>query len=376
MRRISGSSRRHFRVRQRLLIVGLGVGTLGLLAAPIGAAASVSHKKPLTLLQKGLNYYAGQTITIISPDAVGGGFNTVSRIVAPFLASYLHATVNVTNISQANTIAGQDQFEADPKNGLTVGMINAGTDIEAIVTNTSGVNFNPQKVVFLGGNNVSAGGGFECLTSAGYTSFKQVVQSTSPVSEVIVSSGTQTLQLDLTNAAFNIDAKVIGGFTNTSAEVQGEESGLGNCGVLSIATPAWGPYLEAGQAHLLMETKAPNPAIAYYNTTLSAMSLATAFKDFPAKTRSQTLARNALTQVTAVGVGHQFNLAAGTPLDEVTAMRAAVQAALTNISCENQLLAQGQSNGFVSGSRALGYYKSEYAALKKVSALIESALGI
>ena len=362
--------------RRRALRLALGASALGLVMAPVAASAATTPQKQLTLLQQGLNFYKGKTITLISPDAVGGGFDVMARAVAPTMAAYLHATINIQNDSPANTVAGQDLMEASPADGLTIGMVNAGSDIEDIVTGTPGVNFNPAKLQYLGGNNPNAGQGFECLSSSGITNFAQVVHSTSPVSEVIVSTGTQTLLLDLENAAFNLKTKIIGGYTNTAAQVAGQERGDGQCSVMGIGTAGYGPYIAAGKANLLLDDFPPNPATAFYQYSTKALSLTQAYKEFPSKTKTETLARAALVAVAGHGVGHEFNAPARTPAAQVAALRAAVQKALTTQSVENRLLAQGQQNGWVTGPRAQQAYVSELASLKPLSSLIKSALGV
>lgn len=364
------------RAAARKAVIGIAVASsaLGVLAG--AATAAVAPHKQLTLLQQGLNYYKGKTITLISPDAVGGGFDLTARAVAPYIAQYLGATVNVENDSPANTIAGQDLMEASTPNGLTIGMLNAGADIEDIVTGQPGVNFNPQKVQFLGGNNPNSGTGFTCSTSSNINNFGEVVNNKRQITETVVSTGTQTLQLDLVNAAFGINAKEIGGYTSTSLEVAGFERGDGVCGPFGIATGSFAPYMSAGHASLLLDLFTPNPATAFYSLTKSAVTLTQAEAKYPAKTKLEKLARTALLQVAGTGLGHQFNAPARTPAAEVAALRAAVQSALTNIQCEDKLLSEGQQNGYVSGTRALGYYKAEYAALKPVSSLIKNALGV
>jgi tripartite-type tricarboxylate transporter receptor subunit TctC len=360
--------------RRAAASVAIGLGALSVVIAPIAASASSAHKK-LTPLQQGLAFYKGKTITLISPDNVGGGFDTTSRIVAPYLATYLGATVNVTNDAPAATVAGQDLLAASPADGLTLGMVNPGADAEDIVTGTPGVNFNPQKLQFLGGNN-SSPTDFECNSSSQWTSFASVVHSTTPVPEVIVGTGTQTLNLDLMNAAFGIKAQVIGGFQSTSAELAGQEAGTGQCSVLGINTPAFATYAAGGKAKILMVTKLPNPATGFYNLLTSAPSLAQAEKQFPATTKNEKLARAALLTFAAAGIGHEFNAPARTASYKVVALRAAVQAALTNVKCEDALLASGQQNGWVTGPRAFQSYKNVLAALKPVAPIIKTALGV
>jgi hypothetical protein len=351
------------------------VGTaLGVLALPGAASAATAQKKPLAPLQLGMTFYKGKTITLISPDAPGGGFDDVARIVAPLMGQYLGATVNVENDAPATTIAGQDLMEASTPNGLTVGMINAGADIEDIVTHSPGVNFNPQKTQFLGGNGPAGGGGISCLTSSGLTSFSQLVHSATPITEVVVSTGAATLTLDLENASFGIKNKLIAGFIATAPAVAGFEAGDAECSAYSVGN-GLGSFMAAGKAHLLLDLYPANPAIAFYQQTTTALPLATAFKQFPATTRTERLARSALQFVVARGVGHEFNAPAKTPPAEVAALRAAIKFALTNPTAENKELALGQGVGWVTGPRALADYKNELAALKPVASLISTALG-
>jgi hypothetical protein len=369
------------RARRNRVLASVAAAVV-IVGAALGFGLTRSSSKPTSIsapsgsLASGLSFYANKTIKLIAPDAPGGGFDAVARAVAPYMASYLHATVDVTNDSSSDTLAGQDLFAASPADGLTIGMLNAGTDIESIVTGTPGVNFNPKSTQFLGGNPVAGGSGFECLATSGFANFEQVVHSSTPVSEAVVSSGTQTLDLDLINAAFGIKTKIIGGYANTAAEEQGEERGDGNCGVLSISTPGFGPYMAAGKANLLLQTHAADPKVAFYAQTTKAASLQSEMTANPATTNSERLARAALVQVTAVGVGHEFNAPANTPAAEVTALRAALKYALQNPKCQAVLLAAGQPTGWVSGTRASQSYDDELAALRPVAPLIAGALGL
>ncbi len=375
-----GGEKRQYRRGSLAAKFALGAAGLGLAVVPVAAAASAApHKKP-TPLQQGLNFYKGKTITLIAPDSPGGGFDTNARIIAPFMATYLGATINVTNDPPANTVAGQDLMEASKPDGLTLGMINPGADIENIVTGLPGLNFNPQKVQFLGGTATGAGSAFECNTPnpSGIKTFADAVHATaaSPVTEVIVSSGAQTLSLDLIDTAFDLKSKVIGGYVSTSAEVAGQERGDGECGVLGIATPGFGPYDAAGKAAVMMINGHPNPATAFASEDNAAMQFSAAEKAFPATTKLERDARAAISSMGTYGVGHQYNAPAKTAGYKVLALRAAVQKALTNVQCEDKLLASGQPVGWVTGPRALRDYKLELKSLTPLKALIATALGV
>ena len=119
-------------------------------------------------------------------------------------------------------------------------------------------------------------------------------------------------------------AKVIGGYTSTSNEVAGLERGDGNCSSVGINTGGFGPYIAAGKANVLLDDFVPNPATAYYSYVQSAMTLPQAYKAFPATTKTESLARVALTEVTGTGIGHEFNLQPRVASYKVAAMRAAL----------------------------------------------------
>lgn len=138
----SASASSHgWRLLPLLLLFG---GAFGLLPAGAGGS-TVSRQGHSTQspLQQGLCFYRGKSITIIAPDAPGGGLDIYSRIVGPVIGTYLHASVSVENIAQANTITGQDTLAAATPDGLTIGMISPGSDIDNEVTNVPSTNFNP-----------------------------------------------------------------------------------------------------------------------------------------------------------------------------------------------------------------------------------------
>jgi len=362
----SAASRRFHGVRAWTIpFIGVAVIAAPLLQAS-AARASVHHDtSTASLLAQGKKFYKGKTITIIAPDAPGGGFDEYARAVAPVVATYLHAQVIVSNIAPANTITGQDAFNAAKPDGLTVGMINPGSDIQDQVTNVPGVNFNPLRLAFLG----ASGGGpveFGCLASSPYKSMTQVIQSTSPVSEIVVTKGSQTVQLRLLNAAFGFPAQVITGYTSTHAEVQGFERGDGNCSVLGIAD--LGSFIAAGKSSILFRTAPVAKGTAFAGEQANAALLSTLAKKFPAKTNRERLARAAI--VTLGNIGHEFNLQTKVSEDRVLAMRAAIQFALTNKTVQSNLLAEGNEIGFISGVQAKADYVSEYTNLKRVASII------
>src|SRR5580698_5861608 len=57
----------------------------------------------------GASYFKGKTITLISPDAPGGSYDTYARLFAPYLGQELGATVNVEDVPAAGTLQCSNQ---------------------------------------------------------------------------------------------------------------------------------------------------------------------------------------------------------------------------------------------------------------------------
>ncbi|MGH9917289.1 MAG: hypothetical protein ACRD6W_00225, partial [Nitrososphaerales archaeon] len=247
------SSRRRTRwLRTAVMLAALGV-TVGL---PALASASTRNKPTahkLTAVQRGKNYYRGKTITLVSPDKPGGGFDQWSRLVAPALGAYLHATVNVSNIPAGNTIAGQDDVAKAKANGLTVGWVNAGPDIEDTILKLPALNFNPVREAFLGATAPGQTAILVLNTSAcaKYDSFASLIENSksSPVSEVLQTAGTGTFFILMVNEAFGIHYRALTGYASTADQVQGFTRGDGCLTEMPAATAA--PLVTAGKARAL-----------------------------------------------------------------------------------------------------------------------------
>jgi tripartite-type tricarboxylate transporter receptor subunit TctC len=65
----------------------------------------------------------GQTIRWIVPHAVGGGYDTYSRLIAPFLAQALKAEMVIENIPGAGGIVGARAIMGATPDGLTIGIL-------------------------------------------------------------------------------------------------------------------------------------------------------------------------------------------------------------------------------------------------------------
>lgn len=98
-------------------------------------------------------FFKGKTIDWIVPFSPGGGFDTLSRLIAPHLEKELQATIAVRNMTGAGGIVGSTKlFDAKP-DGLTIGVI-GGLDM-LMASYLGHIGFDPSKYSFLSRINVN-----------------------------------------------------------------------------------------------------------------------------------------------------------------------------------------------------------------------------
>jgi tripartite-type tricarboxylate transporter receptor subunit TctC len=87
---------------------------LGLLVPPGGTAFAAA---PCPSLE-------GKTIRFVVPHSVGGGYDSYSRLIAPFYEDALHASIRVENIDGAGGIVGASTIRDAAPDGRTIGILN------------------------------------------------------------------------------------------------------------------------------------------------------------------------------------------------------------------------------------------------------------
>jgi tripartite-type tricarboxylate transporter receptor subunit TctC len=356
-------------------IAALVAISLGLAAC--GSAASTSSQTGSTsgtsLLAQGLKFYKGKTITFISPDSPGGGFDQYALDYEPVLASYLHATVIVQSDPAGNTIAGQDAVAAAKPNGLTVGWLNAGPDIEDNILNLPGLSFNPSQVAILGGSApsvdaVALSPSSACKASASWAHIIKTSTSKDPVKEVIQTTGTTTLALVLANGIFGVHAMTIPGYASSSALLAGFERGDG-CIFIDPASTV-GPLVKGGQAIPLLVSVPVQKSDGYYKEFEKTPSFADVERQFSSSIKT-TLQKNGVLVLNEIANSSRgFYAPKGTPADEVAALEAAFKSASSNSNLEKELVKQGNPTGYQTPAEVLQNYKTFLAAAKKVTSYL------
>lgn len=108
-----------------------------------GCARSAVSEKPE-------DFFKGKTITVVARDAAGGGTDTISRILGPYLQSYTGArAVVVENVPEAGGIVAANRvFKAIP-DGLTLLVNIPNSPVIAELTGTTGIEFKSDQFVVL-----------------------------------------------------------------------------------------------------------------------------------------------------------------------------------------------------------------------------------
>jgi tripartite-type tricarboxylate transporter receptor subunit TctC len=95
-------------------------------------------------------FFKGKTITWIAPFKAGGGYDTYSRMIAPYFAKYTGATVVVENKPGAGGLIGVDLMAASKPDGLTISIINGVGVAAAQIAGEPGAKFDLTKLSWLG----------------------------------------------------------------------------------------------------------------------------------------------------------------------------------------------------------------------------------
>lgn len=322
-----------------------------------GGSGAGSSASGTGSVNAGLQYYKGKKVVLIVPADPGTSFDFYGRQIAPLLAKYLGATVNVENVPAGNTIVGQNTLAAASPNGLTIGMLNGGEDISDSISHVSGLNFDPQKESFLG---AEEGSPFVWVAQPGSNlkTWKDMVQQTNSFSTLDVTSGTANLYLRSVYGAYGVKSSETTGYTDSTFV---EAGFLRNDGPVAMETVSvFQDAIEQGKARPVLLTNPP-PAGQPVDKYLAGVP--TIAQEAVADPPATAAGTSALAEVERLVSGPSQIIVAptGTPASEVDALRAAVAAALSSPAVRAAAAAQGLGNTFIPGPEAQQEYAAQFA---------------
>jgi tripartite-type tricarboxylate transporter receptor subunit TctC len=246
---------------------------VGVLSVPITASATTTPKsahnctsangikiKDNALVCKGLQFYKGQTIDLISPGSVGGQSDVQEEAMIPSLEAYLGVNIVETRITTGASVPGMDAIASASANGLTMGLLNPIAAATDVLEQAPGINFNPFREAYLSGSGPSPMD-FLTLPNSGVTTFAQfLTEAKAGTARITYLSGlVGTIFRALMGALGGItnanSSQWVSGYSNQAAEVTGLLRGDAPFGMLSLVDTC--SLIQGGQVVPLMGNVVP-----------------------------------------------------------------------------------------------------------------------
>jgi tripartite-type tricarboxylate transporter receptor subunit TctC len=94
-------------------------------------------------------FYTGKTVRMIVGSGVGGGYDVFSRLIAPYLAKTLGATVIVDNVPGAGGLVALNKLYIAPPDGLQISLVQGTMAAVAQLTGDQAARFDLAKYTYL-----------------------------------------------------------------------------------------------------------------------------------------------------------------------------------------------------------------------------------
>jgi hypothetical protein len=332
-----------YRLRASLLIIPLLAGLMAGSAAISSASVTTAHTSPTA---KGLAFYQGKTITLITGGAPGAFIYTWAQILAPVMGTYLHAKINIEDVSSGGSVGSENDIAAAVPNGLTFGWMNLGAAVDLYASGLPGLNFNVAALPYAGGVNMGATV-FIANPNSPYKSFTDVLRATGvPTLDLV--SGNTDLALRATYGAYGAKEDIVTGYSSVPLLLAGFLRGDGPVTLMSLSTAD--PSIVAHQAIPLFKTIDVPETDPAASELKGVPTLAKYISENPPKTKSGKIVMAEVNQV--LRLPDAFAFPKGTSQSYVDAMGAAMTWALSRRVVKKQALADSLINGSVSGPQA------------------------
>ena len=325
-------------------------------------AASTSSAAPNT------SYFKGKTITYDVPAAPGTSSYLSAQILAPVVGKILGATVNLVSIPAGNGIAGQNQVNSSQPNGLTLGTLNVNTDLQSVIQQQSGVNFDITKTTIIAGELRSP----SLIVSAPgspYKTFADAIDSKSTFTAIDDSGGSDE-QLRVLFGAYQAKAHLLSGYSDAGSVVQGFLRGDGPITQQSFSDLQGA--IDGGKAVPLL-LNASYPAGAPDYDKLKNVPTVQSFLDEhkPATADGQKAVQALADQFTNTSPNQVVFAAPGTPADVAAALQQAFKQALNESSVQTAFNKAGLTPGYIDPAATLAHIKDVIAGAPAIRTYLD-----
>ncbi|HSZ39050.1 MAG TPA: hypothetical protein VK817_03745 [Trebonia sp.] len=291
----------------------------------------------------GAGYFKGKTITLISPDAPGGSYDSYARLFAPYVEQELGATINVEDISAAGTVQGSNQMAASAPNGTTIGMVNVGGDIASLVEKQPGQSFNMAKIDWIG-QPAPVPNAIVTQPGSSLKSFSDLLHPSGSVSALDIRNGIGDMLIRVIYGAFNIPYKLDTGFEETSALKQGFLANDGQTILEAMSTLY--PLISGNEAKPLLVIGPVG--LASYESALSGVpTLTSEMSSVSLSAKQESAVKEALA---LSNLSDDFAAPPGLPASELTTLRNAFAKAAANPALQAQAKKESLPLSWISGT--------------------------
>jgi len=349
--------RSHTSRRRRIAAVAVAAASATLLAA---CSSSGSGGSPATGSGGGSGYFKGKTITLISPDAPGGSYDSYARLFAPYVGQELGATINVEDVNGAGTLQGSNQMAAASPNGLTIGMVNVGGDIASLVEKQPGQNFTMTKLSWIG-QPAQIPNAIVTQPGSSVSSFSGMLHPSGQVSALDIRNGIGDMLIRVVYGAFGVPYKLDTGFEETAALKQGFLAKDGQTILEAMSTLY--PLISGNEAKPLLVI-GPVSLASYQKVLSGVPTLQTAMSSAHLSGSKGA----AVTEALALSnLADDFAAPAGLPAAELSALRQAFSAAASLPALKAQAEKESLPLSFISGSAVSGQVDQALANSKTIA---------
>lgn len=184
-------------------------------AAATFAAVTMLANGGAVFAETAAEFYKGAKIKWIVPYKPGGGYDEYSRAIAPYLAKYTGASVEIENMPGAGGMKGANEIFNSPPDGLTIGIINGSAMVTNQLSEIEGASYKIADYNYLGRMVAD----LRVLVVGANSPFKSFEDLQKSEGDVVVGAtglgGSTYVDAVITGPAFGIKQKVVHGFDNS-----------------------------------------------------------------------------------------------------------------------------------------------------------------
>jgi hypothetical protein len=311
------------------------------------------------------------------PEKAGATDDEQARLVAPLMASYLHATINITDNAAGNGTVAQDQFGASSPNGLTIATLVQDTDIYDSLTGTAGgINFPIQNAVSIGGTPAAALVFSACAVSPGSTfkTWADVASATAPFDYLTTTGGGSEQRGQFLLGGYGFPAKMVTGYESATVVNDGCLRGDGKNSTIYQAEHDYTPQeFSSGKIVPLLTTGADSPSDPYYAALKNVPTLQSYVASNPPTT---AIGKSAIAYLLALesntsGLSPYFAAPPKTPQGRAVALQAALAHAYTDPTVQQKLVKAGVSTILLTAAQAAAVIQTELTQGPAASSLFK-----